>query len=185
MRRRRALALALGILAAGIGGLRLLVYGTQIREILALSAGGLLLGLRLLWPGGAAAVIAPLDTVLAWSGEAIGTVALTLLYVLAFIPYAWVLRRLGVAARAEEPFPPDGSGWTPIADVEKGRSRALSRRFFGRLLIDLLAAFGFLKFLWSRPSAVLIPFVVVILLLAGGVLLGHVTGLGPLVYSLF
>ena len=185
MRRRRALALALGILAVGVGGMRLLVYGTRLGDVLAVAAGGLLVGLRLVWPAGAVRLVAPLNVVLGWLGEAMGTVVLTLLYVLAFIPYAWVLRRLGVAARAEEPFRPESSGWTPIADLDKGRSRALSRRFFGRMLIDVLAAFAFLKFLWSRPSAVLIPFVVVILLLAGGVLLGHVTGLGPLIYSLF
>ncbi len=183
--RRRALALALALLALGVGAIRFAVR-RPTRASLALGVlGAVLITARFLRPALAARIVAPLDRALGVLGAAVGTAALTLFYVIVFVPYAWVLRRLGALLPFEEPWPPSGTGWAPVQDLAYDQSRTARRALVRRLIVDVGSGAALLRLLARRPSAVLVPVVLVILLFAAGLAIGEVTGLGPLIYSLF
>lgn len=184
-RRRRALAAAIAVILLGVGALRMLSPRGRRVALACLVVGAALMVLRIVRPTIAARLVSPLDRAIGLVGEIVGTVMLTLLYVLLVVPYALFLRAVGRLASPREAFPPSGSGWTPIGDGARIQVRAASSGWLGRIIGDLRSAALFLHFLSGRPSAVLIPIVVVVLLFAAAVLVGEVTGLGPLVYSIF
>jgi hypothetical protein len=183
--RRRALATALGVVLLGVGVLRLVVHKPRATAIALLSIGALLIVLRVVRGRAAAALVAPIDRLLGVLGAAVGTAALTVFYVVIFVPYALLLRAIGAVEGPDEPFPPQGSGWLPIEDAGPDRTRKAMRGLLRRMVVDFSSAAKLVGFFSRRPSALLVPVVVIILLFAAGVVLGEVTGLGPLIYSLF
>ncbi|MFO0627629.1 MAG: DUF5989 family protein [Polyangiales bacterium] len=116
-------------------------------------------------------------------GDAVSTTLLLALYAALVLPYAWVLRRVGRLPWPDDPWPPEGSGWTPLTDAP-AHHRAAGSRLAG-LAVRAGGAAALVGFLWRRPSFFLVPLVVIVLLLSAVVLLGSSTGLGPLVYTLF
>ncbi len=116
-------------------------------------------------------------------GGAVSTAALTAAYLALVVPYALALRALGRVAPPDEPWPPEGSGWSPL-DAAPRRGRAAGSLLAG-LAVRAGGAAALVAFLWRRPSFFLAPLVVLLLLLSGAVFLGSATGLGPLIYTMF
>lgn len=174
-------ALALLALAGGLLQIARLHRGAPL-----LLAGLVLGGVRFVAPDTTARLVAPVLLVLGRVGELVGTLLLTVAYALLVVPYAMVLRVLRVIESPSEPWPPTSeSGWSPLDEragvVRRGRGVSLA----ARLIVQVSDAALLVRFFASRPGWFLLPLVVFVLVLAGVVLFGNATGLGPLIYTLF
>lgn len=151
--------------------------------VTAAALGATTLALRVLAPRALSRPARGLHRALDVLGGAVSTAALTAAYFALVVPYARLLRALGRVPPPDEPWPPEGSAWTPLDDAPR-RHRAAGSRL-ASLAVRAGGAAALVGFLWRRPSFFLVPLVVLVLLLSAVVFLGSATGLGPLIYTMF
>ncbi len=199
MRRRasridRAQRAALGtftavcVLVALVGGLRSLAPTLRGPLSLALAAGGLVgLALRFVAVRVAAWLARPLHWGLTAAGNLVSGTLLSLLYLALVWPYSALLVRLGRLESAQEPWPPPAAstGWLPVSTTAAEARRTRPGSALAGLTVRLGAAAALLRYLRDRPTAFLVPLVLLLLALGLFALLGNATGLGPLIYTLF
>ena len=152
-------------------------------HVLAAAFGAAVVALRALWPRALHPAARRLTSALDRVGTVVSTALLLGIYGALLVPYAWVLRRVGRLPSPDEPWPPEGSGWTALDDLPRHR-RAAGSTLAG-LAVRAGGAAALVGFLWRRPSFFLVPLVLLLLLLSAVVLLGSSAGLGPLIYTLF
>ena len=179
---------AIAVLGALVGGLRSLAPTLRGPGSLALFAVGFAtLALRLALPRGAVRLARPLHLVVTAVGELMSTVLLSALYFALVWPYAALLRRLGRLAPAREPWPPaaGSSGWEAVSTSVAESRRARPGRLAAGLTVRMGGAVALLRYLRDRPTAYLVPLLLLLIVLGLVALFGNTTGLGPLIYTLF
>lgn len=129
----------------------------------------------------------PLYQALLVVGDLVSSVLLSALYLLIVWPWHGVLRLTGRIDPPEEPWPPPAESAWRSADAASSRvaRRARPGSWAAALMMQSGAAVALLRFIYARPFAFVIPVLVLLLIFAAVILMGHSTGLGPLVYTLF
>lgn len=173
----------LAAIALALSAPPLLRSGPTPLRVAAAGVGAAVLALRIVAPGTLARPARWLFSLLDAVGHGVSTALLTAVYLAAVVPYALVLRAVGRVAPPDEPWPPQGSGWTAL-DASTRRHRAAGSLLAG-LAVRAGGAASLVGFLWRRPSFFLVPLVVIVLLLSAVVFFGSATGLGPLIYTMF
>lgn len=180
------LGAAVGALCAVVGGARCLAPSLRSPGALGTFAlGAALLLARAVAPSILGRALDPVARVLLRVGEVLGTAALRAVFVLVIWPYAATLRALRRLPPADDPWPPpDETGWVPSDDAARARA-ARPGAWLAGLTVRAGSARAVLAYLADRPSAYLVPMVLILVALAAAALLGDATGLGPLLYTLF
>jgi hypothetical protein len=128
----------------------------------------------------------PLYRVVLAVGDVVSSVVLSGIYLLVVWPWHGVLRLAGRLEAPEEPWPPRGeSAWRPVEYSNRVARRARPGSWLAVFLTQAGAAVALLRFVYARPFAFIVPVLLLMLLFAALILLGHSTALGPLVYTLF
>lgn len=132
-------------------------------------------------------VARPIHRVLIAFGELVSNVLLSVIYFCVVWPWHWILRATRRIEQPSEEWPPrNQSAWRPVDVTSMGVTRrARAGSWLAGLLMQVGAGVALLRYVYQRPSAFVVPVLVLLLLLAAVVLLGNTTGLGPLVYTLF
>lgn len=184
---------ALGVLcclAAALGALRIHAAAPRWLVLGLAAVGTVLLLARPLAPQALVWALGPAWRGLEWLGARLGDAILAAVYVVLVWPYARLLMLLGVLAPPESetwPPPPDGRWHAVETAGQQGQRGRLSRPGAGlaRIAVVLGSAIALLQWLGARPAWFLAPVVLLLAALAMLTLLGHATGLGPLIYTLF
>lgn len=180
------LATAVGALGLVVGGARCIAPSLRTPSAIATFAlSAALLTARWLAPGALGRALAPVSRALLRAGDVVGAATLSVAFVLVVWPYASLHRALRRLPDAHEPWPPgDESGWVSVESGARART-ARPGSWLAQLAVRAGSARAVLGYLADRPSAYLVPLLVLLFALGVLALLGDATGLGPLIYTLF